>query len=369
MSQSYHPSPLVFVSVFLVAALYGCYRLVHPFLPAIAWALAFAVVGSPLHRFISKRIGNPHLSAGLSVTVVACILILPAWIASDLLVRQAATAVQFWIEHEPWKEIPFREHVNIQDALRQVSSRLPGFLKDSLNALTQLPISLFCLFFFFRDRELISDYMRSWLPLSKVEVDQLSDRISDILYATILGRILLAAIQGGLGGLMFWWLGLPTPLLWFLVMSVLALLPFLGAAIVWVPAAAYLVWSGSVVKGVVLAAWGALVVSTIDNVLYPFLVGPRMQLHPLVTFFGVLGGLGWFGASGIILGPVILATTAALLEVWRKRMQHLAEEHAPPSEIPPDESVHPVSRTDEIALESEEHSSVEAVSPDESSQK
>lgn len=329
----------MFVSVLIAVALYGCYRLVYPFLPALAWAVAFAVVGSPLHQFISRRVGNPHLSAGISVTIVALILILPAWLTSDLLVRQASVTVQFWIEHEPWKAIPFREHINFQDALRQVAGRIPDFVKDSLNALTQLPIALFCLFFFFRDRQLIIDYMRSWLPLTKGEIDQLSDRISDILYATILGRIFLAAIQGALGGLMFWWLGLPTPLLWFLVMSVLALLPFLGAAIVWVPAAAYLIWSGSVVKGIVLAVWGGLVVSTVDNILYPFLVGPRMQLHPLVTFIGVLGGLGWLGASGLILGPVILATTAALLEVGRNRLRHMSDEHDPAPERPPETRV------------------------------
>lgn len=333
MSQSQRPSSFTLLSLLLLAAMYGCYHLITPFMPAMAWALAFAVVGNPLHRFIGRKISNPHVAAGVSVSVVACILILPAWIASDLLVRQAAVAVQYWIEHEPWKNIPFREHVDIQDTLKQVSSRLPGFLKDSLNALTQLPMALFCLFFFFRDQQPMMSYLRSWLPLSKGEADQLSSRISDILYATILGRLLLATIQGGLGGLMFWWLGLPTPLLWFLVMSVMALLPFIGAAIVWVPAAVYLLLNGSVVKGLVLAAWGALVVSTIDNILYPFLVGPRMQLHPLLTFFGVIGGIGWFGASGVILGPVILALTAALLEVWRRRMQHLTEAPVAPDSI------------------------------------
>lgn len=320
MSQAYRPTSFVLLSGLVALAIYSCYRLVAPFLPALTWALAFAVVGSPLHRFVNRHCRNPHLAAGISVSVVACILILPTWLTSDLLVRQASHTVTYWIEHEPWREIPFREHINLQDGLKELAGRIPGLLKDSVGAMTQLPIALFCLFFFFRDRVLLMEYLGSWLPLSRQEVEQLSSRISDILYATILGRLLLAAVQGALGGVMFWWLGLPTPLLWFLVMSVLALIPFLGTVLVWGPAALYLIWSGSVVKGIVLLAWGALVVSTIDNVLYPFLVGARMQLHPLVTFFGVLGGLAWFGASGIILGPVILAATSALLEVGRRRL-------------------------------------------------
>lgn len=340
LTPSYRSTSLVLLSVLAAIALYGCYRLMTPFLPALAWALAFAVVGNPLHRFVARFVHNPHIAAGISVSVVAVILILPAWIASDLLVRQAVLAAQYWLEHEPWRDIPFREHINLQDSLKELSGRLPGFLKDSLGAATQLPIALFCLFFFFRDKVLMKEYLYSWLPLSRSELEQLSARVSDILYATILGRILLATIQGALGGLMFWWLGLPTPLLWFLVMSVLALLPFLGTAFVWGPAALYLVWSGSVLKGVILFAWGALVVSTIDNVLYPFLVGARMQLHPLVTFFGVVGGLGWFGASGIILGPVLLATSAALLEVLRRRIQAAEEslEVEPEPPTPPVES-------------------------------
>ncbi len=296
----------------------------------MTWAVAFAVVGNPLHRFVHRYVPNPHFAAGLSVSFVALVLILPAWVAGDLLVEQATLAVEYWLNHQPWKDIPFQDRFDLQstlkDGLRELSSRLPGFLKDSLSALTQLPMALFCLFFFFRDRVLIMDYLTSWLPLSEQEVKDLTRRISDILYATILGRIVLATIQGALGGLMFWFLGLPTPLLWFMVMSFLALLPFFGTVIVWGPASLYLIWSGNVGHGVILAVWGAVVVSSIDNVLYPFLVGTRMQLHPLVTFFGVIGGLGWFGASGIILGPIILATSAALLEVWRHRMQELSPE-------------------------------------------
>ncbi len=326
--QPLPPTNLRAITFLLLACLaglglYGCYLLLTPFLSALAWALAFAVIGSPLHHFLERRVRNPHLAAGLSVAIVAGILILPALLASEQIIRQAIVAVQFWTEREPLKQFPALQQIDLEGSLRDLAGQLPSMLRSSVEALTQLPISMFCLFFFFRDRKMMAEYVRSWMPLSDGEVSELSRRISDILFATILGRVTLAGIQGVLGGVMFLILGLPTPLLWGLVMAFLALIPFLGAFLVWGPAAAYLVLSGSLGKGVVLALWGLLVVSTVDNVLYPFLVGARVQLHPLVTFFGVVGGIALFGPAGLILGPVILATTSALLEVCRRRAMAL----------------------------------------------
>ena len=323
------PPPYLRAASFLLLAglalllLYGCYLLLTPFMSALAWALAFAVLGNPLHRFIAARVRNANLAAGLAVGVVACILILPALLASEQIIRQAMVAVQYWTEQEPRQRFPLLEQVDIKGSLNEMARQLPAMLKSSVKALTQLPISMFCLFFFFRDRKVIGDYTRSWLPLSNEDVSELTGRVSDILFATILGRVVLAGIQGTLGGLMFLALGLPTPLLWALVMSFLALVPFMGAFLVWGPAAVYLFLNGSLAKAVILAAWGVLVISTIDNVLYPFLVGARIQLHPLVTFFGVVGGIALFGPSGLILGPVIVATTSALLEVCRRRVMIL----------------------------------------------
>lgn len=316
-------------------ALYACYRLFTPFLSALAWALAFAVVGSPLHRFLAARIRYPNFAAALSVGIVAGILILPAWIASDQLVRQAVVAVDFWTQQDPLRRFPVLNDIDLKGTLSDLARQLPAVVRGSVEALTQLPVAMFCLFFFFRDRALIISYARSWLPLSEEEGQALSVRISDILHATIFGRILLACMQGTLGGLMFLWLGLPTPLLWGLVMSFLALIPFMGAPMVWGPAAVYLFLSGHLVKALILAGWGLLVVSTVDNAFYPFLVGARMQLHPLATFFGVLGGIAWFGPAGLILGPVILATTSALLEVCRNRVQDMVVEAETPPPPPP----------------------------------
>lgn len=318
---------LLALGALAAVSLYSCYRLLSPFLGALAWALSFAVVGSPVHRFLAARVGRPNLTSAVSVAVVAVILIIPALVASDQLLRHAILAVNFWTDQEPLQRFPILNHVDLKGGLSELARQLPALVKVSVGALAQLPITMFCLFFFFRDREKIFAHASAWLPLSDEELGELTVRVSDILHATIFGRILLAVVQGALGGLMFLWLGLPTPLLWGLVMSFLALVPFVGASLVWVPASAFLFLSGSPIKALLLAGWGLLVVSTVDNLLYPFLVGSRMQLHPLATFLGVLGGIAWFGPSGLILGPVILATASALLEVCQKRVNtHLADE-------------------------------------------
>jgi predicted PurR-regulated permease PerM len=118
---------------------------------------------------------------------------------------------------------------------------------------------------------------------------------------------------------MFWWLGLPAPLLWGVIMAVLAIIPYLGAFVVWVPAAIFFALEGSWGKALILTAWGGIVVALIDNLVYPILVGKRMRLHTVPVFLAMFGGLALFGASGLILGPVILAVTDALVDIWRRR--------------------------------------------------
>ena len=150
-------------------------------------------------------------------------------------------------------------------------------------------------------------------------MDRMFTRVADTVHATIYGTLIVAAVQGTLGGLMFWWLGLPAPVLWGLVMGVLAVVPVLGAFIVWIPAALFLALDGSWGKALILCLWGGVVVGGIDNVLYPILVGNRLKLHTIPAFIAIVGGLIVFGPSGIILGPVILTVTVVLLEIWRSR--------------------------------------------------
>jgi len=118
---------------------------------------------------------------------------------------------------------------------------------------------------------------------------------------------------------MFWWLDLPAPLFWGVLMGLLAIVPFLGALVIWAPAAIFLAPNGDVQSAIILTLWGTLVVGLVDNVLYPALVGQRLMLHTVTSFIAVVGGLLLFGTSGIVLGPIIVVGAQTLLEIWRSR--------------------------------------------------
>jgi predicted PurR-regulated permease PerM len=330
---------LVLVLIIATAlAFYLCYRLVRPFLPALAWALALAVVAHPLHRWIARRIHQTNIAAGLSVVVVTIILVAPTLFVTGRLVREAASGVEMmkaesapgrWraaVERNPqlasilhWIETQIDMEGGVQRAADAITSQMSSFVTGSIWVIVELLITLFTLFFFFRDKRAILRAMRSLVPLSEAETDEVFLRVTDTVYATIYGTLVVAIVQGALGGLMFWWLRLPAPLLWGVVMALLAVVPILGPFVVWVPAAIFLALEGSWGKALILTAWGVLVIAIIDNLLYPLLVGKKLRLHALPVFFAILGGLALFGPSGIILGPVTLAVTVALLDVWRRR--------------------------------------------------
>jgi predicted PurR-regulated permease PerM len=185
--------------------------------------------------------------------------------------------------------------------------------------LMQLFITLMSLFFFLRDRHHVLAVLRSMLPLTDSEIDEVFQRVDDTIHATIYGSVVVGLVQGTMGGLMFWLLGLPSPLIWGTVMGLLALVPMLGTFVIWGPTAIFLALQGDWTKALILASWGGIAIALVDNFLNPFLVGKRLRFHTLLVFFAILGGLALFGASGLILGPLILAMADALLEVWRRR--------------------------------------------------
>jgi predicted PurR-regulated permease PerM len=184
-------------------------------------------------------------------------------------------------------------------------------------------VALFLLFFFLRDREPMLAAIRGLLPLSQAEASQVFRQVDDTIYAILYGTLAVCVVQGALGALAFWWLGLHAPLLWGSAMAVMAIVPMVGTAIVWGPAALYLLLQGSPDKALLLAAWGFLVIGLIDNVLKPAIVKDRMHVHVVPAFVAILGGLAAFGATGAIIGPVILAVALALIDIARRRAQAL----------------------------------------------
>jgi predicted PurR-regulated permease PerM len=158
---------------------------------------------------------------------------------------------------------------------------------------------------------------KSHVPLASGPTELLALRAKEVMFAAVFGHVFVALVQGLLGGLAFWVLGVPTPMVWGVLMSGLSLIPLVGPAFVWVPAGAVLIATGAPIRGVLLLAFGLFVISTVDNVIRAVLVSARARVHPLVVFFGVLGGILMFGAVGILVGPVLIVLAGALMEMAR----------------------------------------------------
>ena len=311
-------------------AFYLCWQLASPFLAAITWALALAVVTHPLHRRLEARL-SPNMAAFLAVFAVLFIFIAPgiflfqqgydearnAFSGLEQQISNARMQPQPWLE---WLKARFDLAAEVKRAALLLAGQAPAALSGSVQFLTQFFLMLLILFYFLRDREQLLRYLGRLLPLSSPETGELFRRISETIYATLYGNLAVKLIQGALGGLMFWILGLPAPVPFGALMALFAMLPLIGTAFVWAPAALWLFLHGSWIKALVLVIWGALVISLIDNLLYPILVASEIKMHTLGILLSVFGGLIVFGMAGLVLGPVLLAITVALVQVWTRRL-------------------------------------------------
>ena len=205
----------------------------------------------------------------------------------------------------------------LSETARTVAASITGttlsLVGGTIGAVFQFFFVIITMYYLFRDGDQIVETVRQYLPMEDKQSKALIVRAKEVIGASVYGVIAIAALQGTLGGLAFWILGIPSALLWGVVMDVVSMIPVAGAWVVWIPAVIYLAGIGSWEKAIALGLWGALFISTIDNFLRPRIVGRRTHLHELLVFFGVLGGLRMFGVLGIILGPVALTTALILL--------------------------------------------------------
>lgn len=318
--------------------LYLCYLLTIPFLTALTWALVLSVMFSNVHRKIELRFGKSNFSAFFAVSAVAILVVVPVVFVAQVLVRETANGTIYLegaLRNGEWRQtisgyptmaraVIWIEHqLDLAGTAGSIASYLTtlstSVLRNSISQLINVVLIFYLLFFFFRDKRQILQTLQSFSTLSVPETTYILNRFADAIHATVYGTLVMAAVQGVLGGLMFWWLGLPLPLLWAVVMAMLAIVPILGASIIWVPAAIYLALEGDWGKALIMAGWGGGVIASIDNLLFPMLVGNRLKLHTIPALIGAFGGIIMFGASGLVLGPAIIAVTLALIKTLKKR--------------------------------------------------
>jgi predicted PurR-regulated permease PerM len=323
-------------------ALYACWLMLLPFVNVLAWAAVLVILFHPIHQRLVALTGRPGWSALLSTVIVIAVILIPLTSLTLAVAKEigdVAKNIQGFLRSllDPNSPVVGRimgwlgRYVDINqlgtqgyllERLNGVSGaivgRTLGLVGGVVGAIIQSFFIVFTMYYFFRDGDRIYDAMLDMIPLEASQTRMIFDRTREVIYASVYGVIVIAGIQGTLGGLAFAFLGLPSPLVWGVVMFFLSMVPLVGSSVVWVPTAAYLAVNGHWGKALALALWGALVIGTIDNFLRPKLVGERAGLHELLIFFSVLGGLRIWGALGLALGPVVVAITLALLDIFRR---------------------------------------------------
>lgn len=333
----------VFLITVAMLLAYLCYQIIWPFLGAIAWAMILAILFEPAHRRLHHLLKHDGVSAFLSTTITLLVAVVPIVLLGLAIAREAAQAyrqitaslndgnglvtvlAQIPFAGSLWQRLQtFSSQWGIDlnavlsDMLRRVGEFTFGVAKGTITNVTAFLLNVvliaFTLFYFFRDGKAILARLQYLLPIRPQTAVQVFTLIAEVIRAAAGGIFLLALIKGVLAGLAFWVVGIHSPVLWGTASAFASLIPVVGVALVWAPAAVALWLQGSLLKAILLAIWGLTALSLIDNILYPILVGSQVRLHTLLVFFSALGGLTVFGFLGFALGPVIASLTVMLIE-------------------------------------------------------
>lgn len=332
----------VLLVAIVAVALYLSWLIIAPFVNVLIWATVLAVVSFPVYQRWRNRGRGAGTAALLTTLFVVLVIMVPLALVGTMLARQLPPAIAAAQENLPKLLDPqnklYRfvdDHITDLDQFRSrewlaeqgknlgaiFAAKSLSLVGDLLGALVQVLFVLFTLYYLLKDADKIVPALRAALPLAPEQADAVFRQAHEVISASVNGVLVISAIQGALGGVAFAVLGLPSPMLWGIVMFLLSMIPMAGAAIVWVPAAIYLAATGHWGKAIFLTVWGAGVIGLLDNLLRPRLVGERTRLHELIVFFSVLGGLQVFGISGLVVGPVVISVTMSLVEVFRQMAQ------------------------------------------------
>ncbi|KAA0972805.1 AI-2E family transporter [Pseudomonas sp. ANT_H12B] len=307
-----------------------------PFYGAVFWAVILGILFAPLQRRLQLKLGWPrNLTSLLTLGICLVIAILPVIILSILLVQEGAAVyksiesgeldIAGYVTHfkhslpQYFQHLLDRAGLGELDGLREkiiknavtgnefIATQVFSFGQGTFDFVVGFFIMLYLLFFFLRDGAELARKVRSAVPLQENQKRRLQLKFNRVVRATVKGNLLVAITQGALGGLIFWFLDIPSALLWAVLMAFLSLLPAVGAGIVWAPVAAFFLFTGAIWQGVVLALFGVFVIGLVDNVLRPILVGKDTKMPDYLILISTLGGLAIFGLNGFVIGPLIAA--------------------------------------------------------------
>ncbi len=316
------------------------FRIFEPFLVPLGWAAVLVVVFHPLQARLEQRWSKSR-AAAFSTTIVTLIVILPALLLGVAFVREGLEAVRAFQQSRAEGQTPLIDQaqrlwdwvqarfpvslsLNLPEMVSEAAQKVGGFLASKtgtvlanvLGFFLDLFVTLFAAFFLFRDREAIVERFQRLVPFEPEQRSQMIERARELIYASVTSTLIVAVVQGALGGIAFAALGLGAPVFWGVVMAFFALIPLLGTGIVLGPAVLWLLVSGEYGKAGILAVLSVFVIGMVDNFLRPVLVSGRAQMSTLVLFISVLGGISVFGMLGLVLGPIVVATATSVMDVY-----------------------------------------------------
>lgn len=333
------------LSLLLVGVSLAFAWILWPFYGAILWAVVFATVFAPVHRRVLASMSqHPNRAALTTLLLIVTIVLLPLTLTAMSVVQEATTLYEKIESGEvdfgrllsqllnalPSWAADLLARFGISD-LGDVQARISSVLRQgsqffatqaiaigqgTAQVVIRFFLMLYLLFFFLRDGSELSRQLKDAIPLRTEHKRALLSKFTIVIRAMFKGTILVAALQGVLGGLIFWFLAIPAPVLWGVVMAFLSLLPAIGSAFIWFPVSLYLLATGATWQGLVLIAYGALVIGLVDNLLRPFLIGMDTRLPDYVVLFSTLGGIAIFGLNGFVIGPVVAAMFIATWDIF-----------------------------------------------------
>lgn len=324
---------------------YLLYLILAPFFIPIFWGVVFVIVFYPYYRGLSRRVKNKTFASLIACATIGFFLILPmvfvgTAIANEVVIlyqwaEDYLKAIQARAHNSPVFVFPYVEkylgrYIDVSavdlrnlvaEAVKDVSAYLTEGIKVAVKSFAgfvfNIILSFFTMFFLFRDGDKFLAIVKEFLPLSEAAKERVITRNRAVISATFYGGVVVGALQGFLGGIAFWYLGLPASTLWGFAMFIMSFLPGLGTVLVWGPASIYLFFAVSYAKGIMLFLWGSLIIGVVDNILRQAIVSGKTDLNPLLLFFSVLGGVNVFGLIGVIAGPLILCLAQSAIEIYR----------------------------------------------------
>jgi len=346
---------VLFITIIVLAFL-----ITKPFLPALITGAIIAYLSYPLYRKTLQYIKNKNIASFAVSAAIILLITIPFLIIMSLVLNEAYVTystlsqqnlatnfMKIACKNEEWvlcksinSLLVYFPQGNADYYMQAMIENITGFIiNNAYGLLSSIPsiilnffVMMFVVYYLLKDGDIVARRIRNILPLRESHKEEVMQKFHNVTFEVFYANLSVAALQGLLGTIGFMILGVPSPILWGAVMTLFALIPYFGTAIIWLPAALNFLFLGYLqdnasftIKGIILILYGALVISTIDNIAKPKLIGRKAKVHPVLVLLGILGGLSLFGLIGLILGPVMLALLMTFIDIYEKEKQELGE--------------------------------------------